>query len=385
MALKSKKQILDKLYKDIHSPVSFTTVEPLWKEARKQRRDIARNDVQKYLESQRTYTLHRRAVRRYPRMVTLAPGLHTEWQADLADFQRLSKENQGFKYLLVCIDTLSRQLFAEPVKSKSPDDMIASFDRLFSRVSILPWKLKTDAGKEFTAKRVQDYFARLQIQHFTMYTSPKFHAGMAERANRTIKERLYRYFTERSTQNWVDVIQDLVTAINHSYNSTIRMRPVDANFENANQLRKALEQNALKRFENKPRIRFKCGDQVRIEKHKHVFQKGYTPNFTNELFTIDTIRNNVPYQPTTFRLRDRDGNLIKGWFYVYDLSKFRSEKDVRSPMGSNKMPLYDIEKVLRNRRRNGVEYLFVKWRGYASEHNSWIPASSLVWKEDGNK
>ncbi|KAL3104899.1 hypothetical protein niasHT_026394 [Heterodera trifolii] len=61
------------------------------------------------LTSQRTYTLHRQAKRRYRRLPTLAPGLHTEWQADLAIFDRLGKQNRGYKYLLVCIDTLSRQ------------------------------------------------------------------------------------------------------------------------------------------------------------------------------------------------------------------------------------------------------------------------------------
>ncbi|KAL3110854.1 hypothetical protein niasHT_014791 [Heterodera trifolii] len=234
----------------------FTSVEPLLREAKKVNNQMSRKDVVDYLATQRTYTIHRQAKRRYKQLPTLASGLHTEWQADLSVFDKLSRENHGYKYLLVCIDTLSRQLFVEPAKSKKGADMVAAFERLFKRSKYIPWTLLTDQGLEFKAKDVQEYFK-----------------SMAERANRTIKERLYRYFTERGTQKWVNVIQQIVHGINHSYNSSIKMRPVDVNFENAEKLRKKLKQNAIggtaeeaaKR--KQPQPRFKVGDRVRIEKY----------------------------------------------------------------------------------------------------------------------
>lgn len=210
---KNQQKLLDRLYKDVNSPVCFTSLIPLFNEARLYDKKINKKQVENYLSGQDVYTLHRRVVRKYPKMPTLAPGLHTEWQADLAIFDRIKKANRGYQYLLVCIDILSRQLFVEPVKSKSSEHMIESFKRLFGRSKVIPWRLLTDQGKEFTAKRVQEYFKSIDLQHGCMYTSPQLHAGMAERANRSIKERLYRYFTERRTQKWIDVIQQLVDAI----------------------------------------------------------------------------------------------------------------------------------------------------------------------------
>ncbi|KAL3108119.1 hypothetical protein niasHT_015934 [Heterodera trifolii] len=236
------------------------------------------------LTSQRTYTLHRQAKRRYRRLPTLASGLHTEWQADLAIFDRLGKQNRGYSYLLVCIDTLSRQVFVEPVKTKTSANMIIAFGRIFKRSKYIPWKVLTDQGKEFTARAVQQFFRTKDVEHFCMLTSPQFHAGMAERANRSIKERLYRYFTERNTYKWIDVVQDIVRAINHSPNSTIGMRPADVNFKNAEALRQKLHNAAENVVRRQPKYR--VGDRVRIEKYKHVFQKGYLPRFTNELFTM---------------------------------------------------------------------------------------------------
>ncbi|KAL3124255.1 hypothetical protein niasHT_006643 [Heterodera trifolii] len=303
-----KFRLLEFLYKDLSSPVAFTSVEPLLREARKTQPKINRTDVQNYLATQRTYTLHRQAKRRYRRLPTLAPGLHTEWQADLAILDRLGKQNRGYKYLLVCIDTLSRQVFVEPVKTKTSTNMIIAFGRIFKRSKYIPWKVLTDQGKEFTARAVQQFFRAKDVEHFCMLTSPQFHAGMAERANRSIKERLYRYFTERNTYKWIDVVQDIVRAINHSPNSSIGMRPADVNFKNAEALRQKLHNSAENVVRRQPK--YAVGDRVRIEKYKHVFQKGYLPRFTNELFTVAEVH--TERSPVVYRLRDDKNEIISG-------------------------------------------------------------------------
>ncbi|KAL3107665.1 hypothetical protein niasHT_018863 [Heterodera trifolii] len=298
---KKKRTILDHLYKDINSPVSYTSMVPLLNEARKTNSSIKRRDVEEYLAEQPSYTLHRQAIRRFKRLPTLASGLHTDWQADLAVFDRLAPQNKGFRYLLVCVDTLSRQLFVEPVKSKKSEDMVHAFDRLFTHSKYIPWKLVTDQGLEFTAKRMQTYFDSKNVKHF-------------------LHERLFRYFTARQTQRWLDVIQDIVNGINHSYNSSIQMRPVDVTFRNADTLREKLaNEAAMSRPKRLPR--FHVGDLVRIEKHKHVFQKGYVGRFTSEIFKVDSA--DEGRSPVTYRIRDADDELIKGRFYAADLCRVR--------------------------------------------------------------
>ncbi len=124
------------------------------------------------------------------------------------------KGNKGYRYLLVCIDVLSRQIYVAPVKSKGSDDMVEAFREVFRRSKYIPWRLMTDQGKEFTAKTVRDYLRRHDIRLIHLHTTPNVKCGMAERANRTIKDRLYRYFSDAQTFKWIDVIQPLVTAIN---------------------------------------------------------------------------------------------------------------------------------------------------------------------------
>lgn len=381
-----------KLYTDVDSKSSsvFTSVEPLYREARLNLPDISRKDVREFLATLPVYTRHRRVVRRFRRLPTIAPGLHTDWQCDLSDMQRLGRENKGFGYFLLCIDSLSRQIFVEPIKKKTAICVIQGFETIFHRCGYHPWKLVSDSGLEFTGKTVQEYLNNLGIKHFSMYTSPKFHAGMAERANRSVKERLYRYFTHNNTRRWIDVIQSLVESINSSPCSSIGgLRPIDVTFENSAQVRDALKQKIFEKYKtSKNRVYFKVGDFVRIESYKHVFQKGYLPNFTNEIFMISHVRRHT--MPVTYRVTDSNGDVLRGWFYAQDLSRviIPPENTKKKRLRNNNIlvdeePTWTIDRIVdRKHEKGGIEYCLVKWKGFETDYNSWIPASSIIVKNN---
>ncbi|KAL3109884.1 hypothetical protein niasHT_018533 [Heterodera trifolii] len=385
-------KVLDELYKDTRSNAAFTSVEPLLIEARRQHpgRGISRAEVRRYLARQRVYTLHRRAVRRFRRLPTLASGLHTDWQADLADFTALKRHNRGHAYLLVCADTLSRQLFVEPVKSKRSSDIVQAFEKIFRRVGYMPWKLMTDQGKEFTAAPVQRFLADQEVQHHCMHTSPQWHAGIAERAIRSIKERLYRYFTHRGAKCWTGVIQHIVTALNGSPNRALfGLRPNDINFGNAERVRRnqleRLDAGQQQRQSPRARLPFRVGDRVRIEKHKHVFKKGYLPRFTDELFTVAEVR--TSRLPITYKLRDDDGELLTGWFYAQDLClvlkpppPLRSKRDepIADKAGAADSatvgPVHDIELGFRPHQSYNKPS---KWYGFTNTNETTSSSSSF--------
>ena len=363
--------LLKRLYTDVGkaSPALFTSIEPLYREAKKKIRNIKREDVEEFLIRQPAYTRHRRAVRHFKRLASIAPGLHTNWQCDLSDMQRLSKENRGYGFFLLCIDSLSRQIFVEPVKTKHATAIVKGFKAIFDRCGYKPWKLVSDAGKEFTARVVQDYLSEHGIKHYCMYTSPQFHAGMAERANRSVKERLYRYFTHANTRTWLAVIQPIVDAINNSPCSSLGgLRPMDVTFDNAGAVREAVKEKLIPTKKPPSNRIYKVGDYVRIERYKHAFQKGYEPNFTSEVFCISEVRRSP--LPITYHLTDQNGETLIGWFYTQDLSLVKAAESTT----------WSIERVLerRKRRRGGVEECLVQWKGFSKEYNSWIPASSII-------
>jgi len=63
---------------------------------------------------------------------------------------------------------------------------------------------------------------------------------------------------------------------------------------------------------------FKEGDYVRISKYKHVFEKGYTPNWTTKIFGIRKVQNTFP---TTYLLEDLKGDPVQGGFYKQEIKK----------------------------------------------------------------
>lgn len=106
--------------------------------------------------------------------------------------------------------------------------------------------------------------------------------------------------------------------------------------------------------------KFKVGDYVRMSKYRTTFEKGYTPNWTTEIFGIRKVQYNT--DPITYLLNDYQNREIKGSVYAEEL------QSVKHP------DVYLVEKIIR--RRNGQA--FVKWLGFSSEHNSWIPEKDII-------
>ena len=129
-SLKTSKiqKLLRQVYYGLDSPASFAGAQKVYDEAKRRDKKISMVDVMDFLNGERTYTMHRPARKRFPRLHTVPSGLHTDWQCDLAIFDALKRENDGYAYLLVCIDVLSRKIVVSPVRSKRSEHMIEAFD-----------------------------------------------------------------------------------------------------------------------------------------------------------------------------------------------------------------------------------------------------------------
>ena len=130
---------------------------------------------------------------------------------------------------------------------------------------------------------------------------------VVERFIRTLKNKLYRHMTAINKDVYYDVLDDIVNKYNNTKHSTIKMKPKDV--KNGNN-RVYIDEY------NKKDTRFKVGDRVRISKFKNIFAKGYTPNWSKEVFVINKI--NVPW---TYILKDLNGEEILHSFYDRELQK----------------------------------------------------------------
>ena len=364
-----QKQIFNRLNAVYHNPKDPGSLGGLARLARRASElGITKNKkiIKEYLQTQRAYSFHKPAQKRYTRNKTIVYGIDSQWQADLADMQALASENNGIKYLLTCIDVFSKFAWVIPVKDKSAKTMLEALDHLLHQSAPRkPKKLQTDKGTEFLNKQFQNKLkTQYGIEHFTTMGETK--AAIVERFNRTLKERIWHYFTSSKSKEYFSVLQDIVDAYNHSMHRSIKMRPVDVKKSNENLVWRRLYGNGAKNPCSKTGSKTKTGDTVRIAKWKGDFAKGYEPNWTEEEFKVmQTDDKQCPRR--VYKLADSLGEPILGSFYSSQVQKVKPSKD------------YVIEKVIQTRvdSKTKTKELLVKWEGWPEKFNSWIPESNL--------
>jgi len=279
-------------------------------------------------------------------------GIDDTWQADLVSMIPYKKQNKGYRYLLTVIDTFSKYAWALPVRRKSGEDLAIALKELFKQGRV-PKNLHVDKGTEFYNKVCKDLLRKKRVHLYS--TESHLKASIVERFNRTIKNWMWKEFSLRGKYVWIDIIEKLIKRYNNSKHRTIKMKPKDVNSKNAKKLEKIYKKLT---FVNTKPPKFKVADQVRINKHKHLFEKGYTPNWTTEIFTIEKV---CPTAPYTYKLKDYRGQSIVGGFYEGELIK-AVHPDV-----------FLVEKVIRKRGNQ----VYVKWLGFDNTHNSWIDKNQI--------
>lgn len=302
--------------------------------------------------------LHRARRIHYPTRATITEFIGDLYQADLVDLQSLQKWNKPFKYLLTVIDTFSRFAFARPLKNKTAAEVTVAFADILRASKRIPKHLQTDEGKEFFNTSFRKLMKQHGINHYHTYGDSK--AAFVERFNKTLKNKMYRAFTKQNTLRWTDMLQKLISQYNNSFHRMIQRKPASVRKKHEPRiLQYTLKQQKRRRRKRLP-LPFKVGDLVRVSHRKKVFSRGYTPNWSEEIFRI--VRVNRTY-PVTYKLEDLKNEHVKGTFYHQELQK-------------TKIPNYfRIEKVLARKTANGQKLIRVKWQGYDNRFNQWIPLS----------
>ena len=229
------------------------------------------------------------------------------WGVDLADMQSLSRKNKGIKYLLCVIDLYSKYAFVIPLKDKKGINILNAFDKIIKQYNRKPNKIWVDQGGEFYNNIFKKCLSDNDIIMYSTYNKGK--SVVAERFIRTLKSKLYKHMIAIGKNVYYDVLDDVVNKYNNTEHSTIKMKPIDIRDNNK---RVYIDEH------NEKRSRFKVGDRVRISKFKNIFAKGYTPNWSKEIFIVDKINDTVP---CTNNLKDLNDKEIIGSFYYQELQK----------------------------------------------------------------
>ena len=139
---------------------------------------------------------------------------------------------------------------------------------------------------------------------------------VAERFIRTLQNKIFKHMTAISKNVYFNVLDDIVNKYNNTVHRTVKMKPIDVKDNTYVDSKKEVNDKDPK---------FKVGDHVRISKYKNIFAKGYTPNWSEEVFVIKKVKNTVPW---TYVINDLNGEEITGKFQEKELQK-TNQKEFR--------------------------------------------------------
>ena len=251
-------------------------------------------------------------------------------EADLVDTREWEKQNKGFKYMLNVIDVFSKYAWNIPMKNKTGETTLEAFKEIVKDLSRIPKHLWVDKGLQFYNKYVDGWLKQNGIIRYSTFSEHK--SVVVERFNRTLKEMMWKRFTAENTRNWIDMLDTLLKQYNNRIHSTIKMTPVKAS-QKENEV-KGLENTInSSRSISKYKTKFKVDDKVRISRTKTTFERGYLPNWLEELYVVDKVQQTIP---ATHKLKDTLRELLEGGFYRQELQKSNQE-------------VYRVEKVIRKK------------------------------------
>ena len=294
--------------------------------------------------------------RRFLRRKTLAPGLYHQMQMDLVDLSSLRTKNKGFKYLLTAIDIFSRKAFAIPLKTKRGSEIVEALQEIFASYPY-PKLIQFDQGGEFWNKEVAAYLKKHHIKPF--FTSSDTKCALVERWNRTLKNKMFRYFTANNTLVYIPVLNALVQSYNNKIHSTIGVAPNKVSKTNERKIWEHQYKKYLQKYGTKT-FKYDIGDIVRISKLSRVFRKGYLPTFQEEYFKI---HDRLATYPPVYKLIDLNGEVLKGTFYEKELQKILSDKK--------------SFKVLKTRKRKNKKEHLIHFIGDPPNLDKWVLTKDL--------
>ena len=285
----------DQLYSDLSQPGAYT------------------NKILKYLRRNTTHSLFKRKRKKFPRrrIITRYPGNIV--QSDLIDMQKFSGSNSGYNYILVVIDCFSKKLWVRPLKTKRGQETSNALRSILDSMQYPVQTMIFDEGLEYVNQYVSNLLNEFNIHSY--HIKSRLKASTAERVNRTIKQALWKFFHETKKTRWVDVLDDVVDNYNKTYHTTIKMAPDEVTWEN----RKQVFSNSFPRIKDRITCRLKKGDKVRVQLNKDLFEKGFTQNWSDDIFTVVASfqKNGLCW----YRIKDEQGNIYPKYKYFYELNK----------------------------------------------------------------
>ena len=259
-----------------------------------------------------THSLHKPRRKNFKRRRIIVYYPFQIVQMDLIELRQLAGNNRGYNYILLVIDVFFKKIWLRKLKTKSGGETADAIKSTIDDMNAPPQTVIFDEGLEFYNKYVNMLFAQYNVHFYSIKTSTK--AGAAERANKTIKSLIWKYFTEHNTKTWVDQLSEIQDNYNNTFHRVIKRTPNEVTWDNRKEVFKVM----YPEIKDRVKCKLKEGDRVRVAIYKDLFKKGYTQNWTKEIFKITKVLQRAGV--CWYKIADPSGNPYPKGKYYYDLN-----------------------------------------------------------------
>ena len=300
---------------------------------------------------------------------SLYPHKNQCFQMDLMDLSSYAKDNRGYKWILIFINTQTKYLRIHLMKSKTGKETSKALHEILKTITDLKKDdyrilIQCDDGNEFFNKDVKNMITSFNTSIKLYSTTSKHKAAFAESVIRTIRAPLVRSM-EDNGPSWINQLPGIVHNYNHTTHSTIKMTPFQAEEDFPAALTNIHNRYTNSKKRPPPSPKFNKGEYVRIfaGSAKNHFRKGSLRKWTAEVFIVREVRKlKTKY---VYKLKNvKDGAIDE----IFD------ENDLQAASTQSTYKFH----ILKTRKRGGEVEHYVQWDGFPSSEISWIKKSDLV-------
>jgi hypothetical protein len=274
---------------DIYKFSGYPAAQRLYDIAKSKGIKVTVADVKAFVKEQTVAQLFKKAPAHQDIPISV-DGARTERQMDLLDLTSYARANQNFKWILIVENVWDRRAQAQPIKTKSPADVLPALKVCIQGLGGPPLQIVSDSGSEWLGS-VKTWLATQNIHHRRVEVGDHRSLGLVDSLARFVKNSLSKHFTSTQKTEWLSYLQPLIEQYNSTPHSSLKqighpaLSPDEASkFETdtRNIHTEAVEAAA----DEKTTRGLKVGEYVRVLKRKKLFDKGYEVRYSAEVYTI---------------------------------------------------------------------------------------------------
>ncbi len=318
---------------------NYPTENNLRKIIKKQYPHITPADIDEFFNiEQQEQVLKKKVKTKLGKIVANFPN--ERWNIDLLMMDKYKKYNTH-KHILFAIDIFTRYVYAEPINSKTSADVIEAFQNILDKAKAKPILIISDSERAFLSNDFSQLLDNNDIILQTVPIGDHNTLGVIDRFSLTFRNIIQRKFSRTKNMNWDKSLQSIIEKYNNTeHRGIMNLKPKDAG-NKVNTLELMLE-NQLKHIHNQElphniKNSLKIGDKVRMNIGNKTFKKGSEPQFSNEVYTVDSVKGKK------FSLEG-----VENWQHIDNLNKVPQNNKTLTRMEN---PVNELNKQRRNERR----------------------------------